>query len=1171
MSEEDVLKKEAKWDRVGRREFLKRVSSAGAGAVIVPALHVGPAVAGTGQGGNDAMELAFKEPPQSARVRVWWHWMSGNVTKEGITADLEWMKRVGLGGVQHVEADLGTAQYVDTPLKLLSPGWRDAFHFAAAECDRLGLDMTTNISPGWSECGGPWVKPEEAMKKVVWSETRVEGPRKFVGKIDLPPSVNGTFQTLERPREVIEPPEMAAGAKPWTKPTPAPYPTHYADTAVVAYRLPEGDVLMADLHPKVTSSGGNIDLASLTGSDLNKTVALTFPEEGKPAWVQFEFAQSFRTRAFSISIQGGESSSGGGGMPDGEVQASQDGTNFVTLVNLPGPAQAAAPLRTFSFPETTARFYRVMLRPGPGPAPWWIPASATDIPAMRMPAPLKEFRIAALVFHSSARVNRWEEKAGFGAMFEYDSVPTPPVPSAAAIPRASVLDLTSRMTNDGSLEWDVPEGNWVILRMGYSLTGATIHPAPPDETGYEVDKLSRKYVESYLHGWVDPLAETLGPEFGKTFKYFLMDSWEAGLQNWTDDMLNEFQARRGYDAKPYLPVLTGRVVESADVSDRFLWDLRRTIADLVAECFYGVTDDFLRQRRLQVFAEAAGVGFPMIQDALQNKGRVDIPMGEFWTVAKKGVHRPEYHADIREASSAVHIYGKKLVGAESFTAALTGDWGPPSTLKELADYNLALGVNCFCIASSVHQPFVEGHKPGFTLSIYGQHFTRNITYAEQAGPWMTYLARNSYMLRQGLFVGDLAYFYGEGAPVAVPYWENVKPEPPEGYAYDYLNVEVLLTRMSLENGRLVLPDGMSYRVLVLPDTLNRLMPPVLRKIRDLVVAGATVVGPKPTNSPSLTNYPAADDEIRALANEVWGDCDGRTITEHACGKGKVYWGKSLQEVMEAVKTTPDFEYTRPNLDTSLVYIHRHSADADIYFVANRRERVEDLEVSFRVEGKEAELWHPDTGEIEPAEYKIENGRTTVPLRLDPWGSVLVVFRLPAASPSRSLPHPVRTVLTTVEGSWDVGFPPNWGAPTTIHLESLTSWTKHSDEGVKYFSGTATYTKEIEARQEWFRPGAKLVLDLGDVREFAEVSVNGKPLGIIWKPLFQMDVTSALKPGRNHLEVKITNLWQNRLVGDQQPSAKKKYTFITFQHYTAETPLLDSGLLGPVRLFAVTMK
>ena len=1144
---------------VARRKFLKQVSSAGVGALIVRSLPGGPAGVAAELAKGDAMERAFKEPPDSAKVRVWWHWMSGNVTKEGITLDLAWMKRVGLGGVQHVEADLGTAQYVDKPLALLSTDWKEAFRYAAAECNRLGLDMTTNFSPGWSETGGPWVKPEGAMKKAVWSETRVEGPRKFVGTLPLPPSVNGSFQNQERPRPVPMPRQTAPGAKPAPTPPPIPFPTFYGDSAVIAYRLPDDEVRMADLNPKVTSSGGYIDLAALVDGDLNKTVALPFPEDGKPAWIEFEFAQPFRTRAFSLSL------TGGGGWPDGEVQASEDGKTSLTLLKLPGPAHYTPPIRTYSLPETAVRFYRVVLTPPPAPR------RTVNIPGVPPPAPPKAFHIAQMEFHAGARVNRWEDKAGYGLMFEYDSAATPAVPAAAAIPHSSVLDLTSKMARDGTLDWDVPEGQWVILRLGYSLTGQVNGPAPPEETGYEVDKLSRKHVESYLHGWIDPLAETLGPEFGKTFRYFLMDSWEAGLQNWTDDMLKEFRTRRGYNPTAYLPALTGRVVESSEASDRFLWDFRRTIADLVAENHYGVTAEFLREHGIEVFAEAAGAGFPTMQDALQNKGRVGIPMGEFWTVEKPGEFRPDYVADLREAASASHIYGKSLVGAESFTAFLIDDWGPPSTLKELADYTLALGVNCFCIASSVHQPFVEGHKPGFTLSIFGQHFTRNITYAEQAGPWMLYLARNSYLLRQGLFVGDLAYYYGEGAPVAVPYWEKVKPEPAEGYAFDYLNTEVLLTRMSVENGRLVLPDGMSYRVLVLPDTLNRLTPPVLRKIRDLVVAGATVVGPKPASSPSLTGYPSADDEIRILAKEVWGDCDGRTITEHACGKGKVYWGKSLQEVMNAVRTLPDFEYNRPEVDTFLAWIHRHSSDADIYFVANRRARAEDVEVSFRVEGKAAELWHPDTGEIEPSEYRIANGRTTVPLHLDPWGSVFVVFRHPATEPSRSLPHPVRTVVTTVEGSWDVSFPPSWGAPPSIRLEGLTSWTKHPDDGVKYFSGTATYTKKLEAPRDWFRPGTKLVLDLGEVKEIAEVSVNGKPLGILWKPPFQADVTATLKPGRNHLEVKITNLWINRLVGDLQPSAKEKYTFITFQHYTKDAPLLDSGLLGPVRLLRVTSR
>ena len=1177
MGEEDVLR-EFRSPLVGRREFLKCVSSAGVSTVVAPLLLGDMVGTSVGQDTGDALERAFKEPPDSAKVRVWWHWMSGNVTKEGITLDLEWMKRVGIGGVQHVEVDLGTAQYVDKPLKLLSPGWKDAFRHAAAESRRLGLDMTSDISPGWTESGGPWVKPKEAMKKFVWSETRVQGPRKFTGKLQAPPSANGPFQNLERPRPVPELPQIATGAKPAPTPEPIPYPTYYADSAVIAYPLPEDEVLMADCDPKVTSSGGNIDLATLIDGDPNKTTALPFPPDGKPAWIQFEFPEPFRARAFSIALRGEGPLFGGANImnnyvPNGEVQASEDGTNFSTLVTLPGPAYNCAPLRTYSFPQTTARFYRVILTPSTPPKEITNLSPAEQAQAFvetPPPTPPKEFRIAHLEFHSGARVHRWEEKAGFGTMFEFDSVLTPDVPPAAAIPRTNVVDLTSLMAKDGCLEWDVPAGKWVILCLGYSLTGATNEPASPNATGFEVDKLSRKHVESYLHGWVDQLAETLGPEFGTTFRYFLMDSWEAGLQNWTDDMLKEFHTRRGYNPIPYLPVLIGRVVESAEVSDRFLWDFRRTIADLVAENYYGGTAEFLHQRGIQVFAEAAGVLFTTIQDALQNKGRVDIPMGEFWTVEKPGEYWPWFVADIREAASAAHIYGKKLVGAESFTAGdLIDIWGPPSTLKELADYNLALGVNCFSVACSVHQPFVEGHKPGFTLATVGQHFTRNITYAEQAGPWIKYLARNSYMLQQGMFVGDLAYYYGEGAPVAAPFWEIVKPEPPDGYAYDFLNTEVLLTRTSVENGRLVLPDSMSYRVLVLPDTLNRLKPPVLRKIRDLVVAGATVVGPKPTSSPSLTDYPSADDEIRVLANEVWGDCNGRTITEHVYGKGKVYWGRSIKEVMDAVKTPPDFEYSRPEIDTFLAFIHRRSSDADIYFVSNRRDRAEQVEVSFRVEGKAAELWHPDTGEIEPAEYKIASGRTTVPLSLEPWGSVYVVFRQPATESSRTLPHPVRTVLTAVEGPWDVSFPPNWGAPPSVRLERLMSWTKHPDEGVRYFSGTATYTKVIEAAGEWFHPGSKLVLDLGEVKEIAEVSINGKPLGILWKPFFQVDVTAALKPGHNRLEIKITNLWVNRLVGDRQPSAGKKYTFITFQHYTNDTMLLESGLLGPVRLLGLS--
>ena len=347
-----------------------------------------------------------------------------------------------------------------------------------------------------------------------------------------------------------------------------------------------------------------------------------------------------------------------------------------------------------------------------------------------------------------------------------------------------------------------------------------------------------------------------------------------------------------------------------------------------------------------------------------------------------------------------------------------------------------------------------------------------------------------------------------------------------------MNTDVLLNRLSVKDGRLVLPGGMSYKALVIPDDIDRLTLPVVRQIRELVDAGAIVIAPRPGKSPSLTGYPNADDEIRAIANDVWGPVDGKSITEHRYGKGKVYWGKSVAEVLAAAKTLADFAYNRPSLDTKLVWIHRNSPDADLYFVANQRPHPDNVLASFRVEGKQAELWHPDTGEIEQAEYNIENGRTNVPLHLDPDGSVFVVFRHVATAPLRTLPHPVSTVLVTLQGPWNLGFPPNWGAPSQITLEILSSWTNSSDVGVKYFSGTATYTTQFDFAGP--ATGTTLwTLDLGNVQVMAEVKLNGKELGVLWKPPYAVDVGPALRAGSNELEIKVTNLWPNRLIGDEQ--------------------------------------
>jgi hypothetical protein len=1104
-------------------------SKALAGAAILSGLLILTGL-GHAQIPGSSLEQGFQSPPDSAKPRTWWHWTASNVTKEGITKDLEWMKRAGIAGFQLADVNAGGGQSVDKKIVFGTPEWLDAVRHAASEADRLGLEMTIFSSAGWSETGGPWVKPEQAMKKLVWSETAVEGPRTFSGRLPQPPSNNGPIRNLS-------PGAGRAGA-----PTPRD-PTFYGDSAVVAYRTPADEIDTAGQRPKVTTNRGEIDAAALLDDDLNTSITIP-ASQGGPAWIQFEFAQPFTTRAVSIA--------GRDGIPVGRVLASDDGVAFRTLLTLPGAQlYRQGRVRTFAFSETAAKCYRIELTGAPlGPAATMSQAS---------PQSVREYNLNEAILHSGGRVHRWEDKAAFSFLFEYESTPTPAVRSTATIPRAEIIDLSSKMDGDGVLKWEVPAGRWTILRIGYSLTGAKNRPAVPAGLGYEVDKLGRKHAEAYLRGYIDPIAKALGPLSGKSLRYVLLDSWEAGMQNWTDDMLSEFRKRRGYEIIPYLPALAGRIVESADVSDRFLWDFRRTLADMFADNHYAVMTELLHQRGIGTYGEAAGVSLEIPEDTLLNKKNVDIPMGEFWV---RDLHPSSmYYEDIRGAASAAHVYGKTIVAAESFTG---GGYESPDTLKKIGDYWFAQGVNRIVFHTSAHQPLDT--RPGNTM--VGTHINRNITWAEQAGPFMTYLARTSFMLQQGLYVADLAYLLNEGAPSTMPFWgAGLKPAPPEGYSFDYVNADVLLDRMTVnQDGRIVLPDGMSYRVLVLPE-IDRMTVPVLRKIRELVNGGATVVGPKPLRSPSLAGYPDSDREVQALADDLWGDLDGISRNRRMYGRGLLVWGLPLSEVLASLGVSKDIEYSR-DLDANLAWIHRRDRDADIYFIANRSDRPQDIETRFRISGKEAELWRADTGAIESAEYSISDGRTVVPLHLSERESVFVVFRKPASSPVRQITRPMINTLANVGGPWEVSFPPNLGAPAKIQLAKLESWTANADEGVKFFSGTAIYTGNVRASRNWFRPGAKLLLDLGAVKDLAEVSVNGKALGTLWKAPYRVDVTGTLRPGANRVEIKVTNQWTNRLMGDRSaPEGKRVFAASGPPRGGPVAPqtLADSGLIGPVNV------
>jgi (4-O-methyl)-D-glucuronate---lignin esterase len=1105
-----------------------------------------------GQSSNDTLEQGFRQPPDSAKPRVWWHWMNGNISKEGIKLDLEWMHRVRLAGFQNFDAALATPQVVDHRLAYMTPEWKDAFKYATTLADQLGMEEAIAGSPGWSETGGPWVPAAQGMKKYVWSETLVQGGKPFTGTLAHPPSNTGAFQDIGV-RDALAAP---AGA--------APPPQFYADAAVIAYRRPADDVSVESLHAKVTASAGTPDAAMLDDGDLEKTTKLPIPKAGESSWIQYEFAQPQTIRSLTIVTKGVDFITAivaGISNPEKSLESSDDGQSFHPVVKVP---EDGAPEHTLSFPPVTAKFFRVTFkRTPPPPVPAWASGIDPESLGIKLGAPPTDYEIGELALHPGARVNRFEEKAAFTPVPDVYQFATSPVAASEAVAKSDVIDLTSKMQPDGRLDWTPPAGNWVVLRFGYSLLGITNHPATAEATGLEVDKLNSGFVKNYMDHYLDSYKQTVGADFmGKRgIRYVITDSWEAGSQNWTDDMMAQFKKRRGYDPGPWMPVLTGRVVESAEASDQFLWDFRKTISDLIADEHYGQVQASLKERGIGHYSESHESGRAFVADGMEVKKLAEVPMSAMWTQVP-GVNKETYgyNADDRESASVAHIYGQNLAAAESLTAAAAPWAWSPATLKPTADQELLNGINRFVIHESAHQPLID-KAPGLTLGPFGQWFNRNETWAEQAGAWTDYLARSSYMLQQGHFAADIIYFYGEDSNITAIF-DQKSPDVPAGYGFDYINADGLVHELSVADGRIITKSGMNYRIMALDPYSRHMSLPVLRGIYKLVEQGAVVAGEKPTDTPSLADNAA---EFKKLNNELFGDGTG----VHSVGKGKVYAGQNAEATLKALSVAPDFDYAKPQSDARILFVHRKLANADIYFLDNRNDRDETVDASFRVTGRAPELWYAETGKSVPSSYHVADGRTTVPLHLEPWGTVFVVFRKPAKAESLSLPKPVETELTTVDGPWSVSFQPGRGAPASVTLDKLISWSDSQDRGVKYFSGIGTYTKTIQASSDWFKHGAKLWIDLGEVKNLAEVTVNGKSLGIVWHAPYRMDVTSALNPGANQVTIKVINAWVNRLIGDQQPDATTKYTFADVKPYKANSPLLPSGLLGPVKVSQIT--
>lgn len=1119
----------------------KMLLKSGTMALALALAVTGP-VPAFGQADSDPLMSEFRDPPQSARPRVWWHWMNGNITEDGIAKDIEWMRRVGIGGLQNFDASLMTPQVVEKRLVYMTPEWKKAFRFAADRADAAGLELAIAASPGWSETGGPWVKPEDGIKKLSFSHVDIVGGKRFAGKIPQPPGATGPFQTLVE-GDIL-------GLEQGTK----ALPQIYSDVALFA--LP----LIAPPSPAKAmvrdGAGQPVDAALLADGDLVKTLDLGSGTESAPPSLVYSYDKPAELRSATLFMR--DVTALGGGPRFTPVLEARVGNTWKPLANF----EMSNVPTTVAFAPVRASEYRIVFgaysgKSGPSlgaPAPGAIVPAGLG--AIKGPSPVKvaEFRLSG-----ESVIDRFESKAGYSLTNDYYALATTTSPEEAGVSAASVVNLTGRLKPDGTLDWVAPKGNWRIVRLGWTLTGKTNHPAPPEATGLEVDKLDGAAVERYLRHYLEMYKDAAGSDLlgSRGVRALLTDSSEVGTFNWTPRMVEHFKRLRGYDPTPWLPTLAGLVIGTRAESDRFLYDYRRTLAELHASEHYATVARIAREYGLTLYGEAIEDRRPVLGDDMALRRHTDIPMAALWVWSDENGVRPTLLGDMKGASSVGHFYGKNIVAAESMTSALAPWAAAPKDLRRVIDLEFAHGINRPVIHTSVHQP-LDDKKPGLSLMIFGQFFNRHESWAEMAKPWVDYIARNSFLLQQGRNVADVAYFYGEEAPITALTAYAPLLDTPVRYAWDFVNADGLMEGLTVDSeGRLVAPSGATYRALYLGGSSRKMTLPALHRLTALAEAGATIVGKAPEASPSLADNPA---EVTAAVRRLWAGG-----AETRLGKGRILADNDVEQALARTGVLPDVDFGGADAGKDMMFVHRQLPDGDLYFILNRSKNAKSLEARFRVTGKAPEILRADTGGSTPASYRQEGGVTAVPLELRGEDSLFVLFRKPATASERALAAPKLRDLLTLDGGWTVRFQPGRGAPASVDLPRLASLSEQEDPAVRYFSGEAVYSKSFRL-PAGARHGQPLWLDLGAVGDLAEVSVNGTRVGTVWHAPFRIDIGNAVRTGDNRLEIKVANLWVNRLIGDAQPEAKKT-TFVAIPTYKPDAPLRPSGLIGPVTIWA----
>ncbi|MDX9748598.1 MAG: glycosyl hydrolase [Paludibacter sp.] len=1048
---------------------------------------------------NDRLESGFRVPPDSIQTSVYWYWISDNISEQGVVKDLQAMKKAGIN-----RAFIGNIGLADIPygkVKMLSEEWWKILHTALRTATELNIDIGIFNSPGWSQSGGPWVKAENAMRYIHSSEIRVKGPGKFT-------------QQLERPAALFQDVKVVA------YPAPAGY-NRVVNTGISSV---ESFPVLTDLEKLID---GNIE----TELSLPVSATITF---------DFKLQQAFTARSLSITTAK---------VPTTATVVFQakkgSSTEFETIAehavdrsnpNLHVGFVPYAPV-TISFPAYTATHFRLLVKnasPGAG---------------------FSEIEISA-----SPRVERYSEKSlakmhqtPLPYWHEYQwTVQPEPDDIKTVLDSRKMVDLSANLSPEGMLNWDVPEGDWIIFRSGMTPTGVVNSPASPEATGYEVDKMNRQHVEKHFYGHMGEILRRIPAADRRSFKVVVADSYETGSQNFTDDFAEDFKAKYGYDLFPYLPVFQGKVVNSQAESDRFLWDVRRLVADKVSYEYVGALKEVANKNGLTLWLENYGHwGFP--GEFLQYGGQSDEIAGEFWSEGDLG------NIENRAASSAGHIYGINKISAESFTCGGAAFSRYPATIKQRGDRFFAEGINNTLLHVYISQPY-ENKTPGVNAP-FGNEFNRKNTWFAHLDVFVDYLKRTNFMLQQGLNVADVAYFIGEDAPKMTGI---INPTLPVGYQFDYMNAEVIEKYMTVKNGLITLPHGTQYRMLVLPQ-LETMRPELLRKIYSLVLQGAVVLGPAPKRSPSLQNQPRADQELADLVRQLWGEVDGEKVTKRKVGMGMIMNGIDLKDALQLLQCIPDCQLPS---DNTIHYAHRVTPEADIYFLTNQTNETRIVSPEFRVANRIPEIWEATTGNIRPLRaYTFHATATAVPLKLAPNESVFIVFRKPETRNGKTslvdnYPEPVNTI--EVSKPWSVQFEQESRGPLhAVKFQSLTDWSTSANDSIKYYSGIATYSNQFTLKKR--NKQQRVSISLGSVTAMAKVYINEQYAGGLWTAPFEADITSYIKKGTNTLRIEVVNTWVNRLIGDLRLPIEQRKTWLPVNPYTADSPLQPSGLLGPVTI------